>query len=242
MSDVRPPFDHWCPELIQALRQPFPDSAWKEMEIPNRTSGTKTVVPFIPWHRYAERLDELVGPHGWSTGEPRWEVIGSPARLVMAASLTILDVTKWVVVTVELEKLDRKSGEIEQIEGYGGPMERAFASLLKRGCALFGLGREDVYVRKGPAGGARRTGGGGEEPPRRSGRGGRAAGQREAGPTLAQPWQRNKIERLLRRRDVPPNELHAITAQLGPKLTRDRANEIIARLNTMPEKPAEARA
>lgn len=212
--DGQPRFAEWCPDLVAALREPFPDSAWRDMEIPTK-GGKTTSVPYIPWFHYAEKLDELVGPAGWSIGEPRWQVIGSPAQLIVAAPITILGVTKWAVATDDLERIDRKSGEIEHVEGYGGPIERAMAALLKRGCALFGLGRDDVYARKGPAGKAR-------------------------GPKPAQPWQRKKINRLMREREIAPNELTALQGRLGDDLTFEKAGEIIDWLSKRPVKQAGA--
>ncbi|HEX6939895.1 MAG TPA: hypothetical protein VF158_10825 [Longimicrobiales bacterium] len=233
-----PPFRQWCPELVQALRAPFPDDVWREMQIPKKGGGT-TRVPYIPWHRYAERLDQLVGPHGWTIGRPRWEVIGSPARLVMTAPFTILGVTKWPVATDDLEKVDKHSGGIEHVEGYGGPGERAAASLLKRGCALFGLGREDTYVRKGPSrrGGQGRNGRGADrrEPPRRPADGAPAEGEPKASPA-----QRRKIDRLIAERLLPPEQIPALQARLGPELTRARASELIDHLSGLPLKAAGA--
>lgn len=124
-------FAEWTPDLAVALADPFPD-AWVKEKV---QGGSR--IRFVPWFRYAERLNELVGPEGWSTSLSLHEVGG---KLVVVASLTVLGVTKQNV-----------GDEDEDKDNFGTACTNAFAQAYKRAAALFGLGLY-MYDKDAPRG------------------------------------------------------------------------------------------
>lgn len=208
-------FTEWCPELEAALQEPFPEDHWTTFEVPTK-GGKKTQVPFVPWFRYAERLNELVGPHGWSVGELKAQVYGSPARMIMMLPLTILGVTKVQVGEDELEKFDKESGAYEPVEGYGGPGQRAYAQALKRAAALFGMGLIETYDKS------------------RRGKPQQAARPQSGDDRHASPAQLRRIRALMSERVVPDDQLLALRTRLDGTLSRAKASEIISHLESLP--------
>lgn len=133
-------FAEWTEELEAALAEPFP-AEWVKSKKAGKGERS-TSISFVPWHRYAERLNALVGG-GWSMGEPVTLHVGD--KLVMGLPLTILGTTRvnfgdeddseWE------EVLNKDTGELEDKKTmYGSPCTNAFAQAFKRSCALFGIG------------------------------------------------------------------------------------------------------
>lgn len=118
----------WNPALIEALRRPFPPECHEE----KRQGGSK--ITFVALHHYKRRLNELVGPHGWSS-TVRMEPIGG--RLVATVALTILGVTKENVGDEVEEPEVNERGNIKMV---GVPATNSYAQAFKRACADFGLG------------------------------------------------------------------------------------------------------
>lgn len=132
-----PPFRVWCPELEQALAEPFPEEVFEPKK---KGRGEKAfTLDVLSWVWYEQRLNEAVGAGGWQFGEPMVAIVKD--RLVMRGSLTILGVTKWQVAGAPLTYLDRETGEEKEIgDADSGPEMNAFGKLKKRLCSEFGLG------------------------------------------------------------------------------------------------------
>lgn len=120
MTEKKMMYDEWCEGLVAALNEPFPD----EYHSTKRRGGT--LLTFVPWYRYVERLNELVGS-GWSIERPDIRDYGG--RLVVGVRLTILGVTR-----------QNFGDEIEEKDTFGTPITNAYAQAFKRSCAMFGLG------------------------------------------------------------------------------------------------------
>jgi hypothetical protein len=113
---------HLTPDLIAALSRPFPVS---EVDIkPGAVRQDETAalaLAYADWRAYAERLDAVVGPAGWSIQLIPW----GNTRVI--ARLTLFGVTKDA------------SGEGDPDDPHAGTIAEAQAK--KRACADFGLGR-----------------------------------------------------------------------------------------------------
>lgn len=110
----------WTPALRDALHEPFP-AEWHKTK---KQGGAE--ITFVEWHRYALRLNDLVGPDGW---EVRLRFLEVGGKLIATASLTILGVTK-----------ENVGDEDEEKDSYGTASTNSFAQAYKRAAALFGMG------------------------------------------------------------------------------------------------------
>src|SRR4051812_7640249 len=90
----------WSDELAAALAEPFP----RELHKTIGNKGTHVAV-----HSYVRRLNELVGPQGWSMSAPI--PFRSGRKQGLAVGVTILGVTKWNVG--------------DEMEDHGEPIEYA---------------------------------------------------------------------------------------------------------------------
>jgi hypothetical protein len=116
-----PEFTEWGDDLADALAAPFPDAVVK-----TKRKGS-TNISFVSWHIYAARLNQLVGPNGWSASiADRAEVGG---KLMLAVTVTILGCAQTNVGTEDEDKDD-----------YGDAATNAWAQAFKRACAGHGLG------------------------------------------------------------------------------------------------------
>src|SRR5688500_11750173 len=129
-------FTEWCPERVEALAAPFP----KELHAQKDRRGT-----FVSVHHYVARLNELVGPNGWSMPEPSTYHAG--AKLGCAVGITILGVTKWNVGDEmedhgePVEYTDDQGKTREKVVDFGSSSTNSWAQAFKRCCAYgFGLG------------------------------------------------------------------------------------------------------
>lgn len=113
-------YTEWTDELREALRAPFP-AEWHKTK---RQGGAE--ITFVEWHRYADRLNELVGPDGW---EIRLRFVEVGGKLITVAGLEILGTTK-----------ENVGDEDEAKDNYGTACTNSFAQSFKRAAALFGLG------------------------------------------------------------------------------------------------------
>jgi hypothetical protein len=121
-------FDEWSPDLVTALEEPFAPGDHKD-----KRQGGSTIT-FVDVHKYKERLNATVGPHGWSS-TLRLEPIGG--KLICTVALTVLGVTKENVGD-EVEVPDRNEKGNEKI--VGGPATNSYAQAFKRAASDFGLG------------------------------------------------------------------------------------------------------
>ena len=116
-------FTEWSDELRAALAEPFPSQ-----QVSKKKKGGQSI-PFVSWHFYAARLNELVGG-GWSMGTPIQMLVGG--KLMIGLPVTILGVTR---VNFGDENADQ-GGE----KDYGSASTNAFAQAFKRTLSLFGMG------------------------------------------------------------------------------------------------------
>lgn len=127
-------FKEWCPELEAALAEPFPSDRVSILRKTNKQGKVVAKIPYISWHFYVARLNELVGA-GWSMGQPITMEVGG--KLVIGLPVTILDVSR-------INFGDEDEGK----DDYGTAATNAFAQGFKRTCALFGMGLY-MYDKKG---------------------------------------------------------------------------------------------
>lgn len=144
-------FDKWSDELHAALNAPFPADLHKT----KKQGGAE--ITFVEWHRYADRLNALVGPEGWEVAL-RFHDVGG--KLVTVASMSILGVTK-----------ENVGDEDEDKDSYGTACTNSFAQAFKRAAALFGMGLY-MYDKAGRAaatrGAPRATTSAGSDSPRKA--------------------------------------------------------------------------
>jgi hypothetical protein len=121
-------FDEWSPDLVTALEEPFAPGDHKD-----KRQGGSTIM-FVDVHKYKERLNATVGPHGWSS-TLRLEPIGG--KLICTVALTVLGVTKENVGDeVEVPEVNERGNE----KIIGGPATNSYAQAFKRAASDFGLG------------------------------------------------------------------------------------------------------
>lgn len=116
----------WTPELVDALAEPFA----RELHQSKGKKGT-----FVSVHHYVRRLNDLVGPQGWSMEAPTTYHAGE--KLGICVGITILGVTKWNVGD-EMED----HGEPEEdgvVRDYGSSSTNSWAQAFKR-CMAYGFG------------------------------------------------------------------------------------------------------
>lgn len=116
-----PLYTEWSDALAAELAKPFPSAVIKT----KKKGGTS--IAFVSWHHYAARLNQLVGPQGWSAAVTNHFEVGG--KLALAVTVTILGHPQTQVGTEDEDKDD-----------YGDAATNAWAQALKRACALFGLG------------------------------------------------------------------------------------------------------
>jgi hypothetical protein len=125
----------WTPELVAALAEPFP----RELHTNKHNRGT-----FVSVRHYVARLNELVGPQGWSMDAPVAFHAGN--KLCLGVGVTILGVTKWNVGDEQedhgdpIEYTDPNSGEVkEKVVDFGSSSTNSWAQAFKR-CLAYGFG------------------------------------------------------------------------------------------------------
>ncbi len=113
-------------EMLEALSKPFdPREVEVKIQAVNRDRTRAQVVAYVDARTVLDRLDEVVGPTGWSDS---YEVLtngtdGEGRRLVeVKCTLTVLGVSKEDV-------------------GEGDSLKAAFSDALKRAAVKFGVGR-----------------------------------------------------------------------------------------------------
>jgi hypothetical protein len=118
----------WSSAVAEALAQPFAPEDHKT----KRQGGQQ--ITFVDVHRYKERLNAVVGPHGWESAV-RFDVVGG--KLIATVRLTVLGVTKENVGDeVEVPELNERGNE----KIIGSPATNSYAQAFKRACSDFGLG------------------------------------------------------------------------------------------------------
>lgn len=143
----------WTPEIAKALAAPFKenDVSWVVVATKGKNTPQMTELwaPYVEAEPILDRLDDVVGPGGWSLDI---EVVGDRSAI---CRLTILGVTK------------AGAGQIAADQKTDQPFKAAATDALKRAAVLFGIGRylHDKRLnewRKPTADGrpARRSGGG----------------------------------------------------------------------------------
>ncbi len=114
------------PATYKRLLEPFPLGS-HEVRPGAAYNGRALVLPYVDWHGYQARLDEVAGPSGWGVEFLYF------SEAVVKCRLSILGVVKEDI------------GEAE--EGGEGPRKGAnpvfggVAQSFRRACAAFGLGR-----------------------------------------------------------------------------------------------------
>ena len=133
-------YDKWGPELEKALAQPFEPVlvGWKPQWVSKERDGG-IAVPYVDPRHYYNRLDDLVGPEGWSA-EP--EIVNATTIIMR---VTILGVSRY--------------GIGEKAANDQNTLAAAEAQAFKRACAHgFNFGRylythmEQVFVGMTPKG------------------------------------------------------------------------------------------
>jgi hypothetical protein len=130
-------YTEWNEELETALAEPFPPELHKTKD----RFGT-----FVSVRHYVERLNELVGVHGWSMDAPVHYRSGN--KLGLAVGVTILGVTKWNVGDEmedhgePIEYTHERTGEVkEKVVDFGSSSTNSWAQAFKRCCAYgFSMG------------------------------------------------------------------------------------------------------
>jgi hypothetical protein len=118
----------WSAAVVEALAEPFAPADHKT----KRQGGQN--ITFVDVHRYKERLNAVVGPHGWESAV-RFDVVGG--KLIATVRLTVLGVTKENVGDeVEVPELNERGNE----KIIGSPATNSYAQAFKRACSDFGLG------------------------------------------------------------------------------------------------------
>ena len=205
-------FDAWTEELIAALNEPFAAESHKT----KKQGGSE--ITFVDVHKYKERLNATVGPHGWSC-TLRLEPIGG--KLIATVALTVLGVTKENVGDeVEVPELNERGNE----KIVGGPATNSYAQAFKRACSDFGLG---AYLY--------------DEQKRNAARGTRSQSgnnrtQNVSGTDSASDAQLGLIKRLMASMAVTQVERDGIQKRVTAGMTKKQASEAIEWLNDAIEK------
>jgi hypothetical protein len=207
-------FDAWSEDLIAALGEPFAAEDHKS----KRQGGQE--ITFVDVHKYKERLNATVGPHGWSSAV-RLEPVGG--KLICTVALTVLGVTKENVGDeVEVPELNERGNE----KIIGSPATNSYAQAFKRCCSDFGLG-DYLYDE------ARRSAAAGKRPARsQSGNDRSQSGNGDK----ASDAQLGLIKRLMASMAVTQIERDGIQKRIGAGMTKKQASEAIEWLNDAIEK------
>jgi len=145
----------WTPEIAKALAAPFreADVSWVVVATSNKNTPQMTELwaPYLEADPIIDRLDEVLGPDGWSLDI---EAVGERGAI---CRLTILGVMK------------AGAGQIAADQKTDQPFKAAATDALKRAAVLFGIGRYLHKVqnewRKPTAEGARPKRGAGPKAP-----------------------------------------------------------------------------
>ena len=117
----------WTPEIAKALAAPFKESeiSWVVVATTNKNTPQMSELwaPYLEADPIIDRLDQVVGPDGWSLDI---EAAGERAAI---CRLTILGVTK------------AGAGQIAADQKTDQPFKAAATDALKRAAVLFGIGR-----------------------------------------------------------------------------------------------------
>lgn len=92
-------------------------------------NGRALVLPYVDWHRYQARLDEVAGPSGWGVEFQYY------SESVVRCRLSILG-----VVREDIGEAEEEGGEGAKRKG-ANPVFGGVAQSFRRACAAFGLGR-----------------------------------------------------------------------------------------------------
>ena len=117
----------WTPEIAKALAAPFreADVSWVVVATSNKNTPQMTELwaPYLEADPIIDRLDEVLGPDGWSLDI---EAVGERGAI---CRLTILGVMK------------AGAGQIAADQKTDQPFKAAATDALKRAAVLFGIGR-----------------------------------------------------------------------------------------------------
>jgi len=117
----------WTPEIAKALSAPFKESevSWVVVATTNKNTPQMSELwaPYLEADPIIDRLDDVLGPGGWSLDI---EAAGDRAAI---CRLTILGVTK------------AGAGQIAADQKTDQPFKAAATDALKRAAVLFGIGR-----------------------------------------------------------------------------------------------------
>ncbi len=108
-------------DIWEMLGEPFPpeELQWR-VEALSKDKKRALVVPYVDARAVLDRLDEVVGTHGW---QDSYEVLyAHEGNFAVKCRLTVMDVTKEDV-------------------GEGDSLKAAFSDALKRAAVKFGIGR-----------------------------------------------------------------------------------------------------
>lgn len=108
-------------EVWNKLAEPFPagEVQWR-VEALSKDKRRAMVVPYVDARTVLDRLDEVLGPSGWSDG---YEVLATKeGEYAVRCRLSVLDIAKEDV-------------------GEGDSLKAAFSDALKRAAVKFGIGR-----------------------------------------------------------------------------------------------------
>src|SRR3990167_10981429 len=119
--------NEWTPEIAHKLAAPFKeaDVSWIVVATANKNTPQMTELwaPYLEADPIIDRLDQVLGPDGWSLDI---EAVGDRAAI---CRLTILGVTK------------AGAGQIAADQKTDQPFKAAATDALKRAAVLFGIGR-----------------------------------------------------------------------------------------------------
>lgn len=125
--------------VLKELEVPF-SSYQVQWRVTNTTKDRKRgqVVPYADARAYADRLNALFTPQGW-TREYRVETVGNITRMKGGESIVTGKIL--VTCTVTIVGLWSHSGTGEEWADDSNAMTAADAQAFKRACSCFGLGR-----------------------------------------------------------------------------------------------------
>jgi hypothetical protein len=216
-------YTEWCEELEAALAEPFAAELHKTKD----RFGT-----FVSVRHYVERLNELVGVHGWSMDAPVQYRSGN--KLGLAVGVTILGVTKWNVGDEmedhgePIEYTDERTGEVkEKVVDFGSSSTNSWAQAFKRCCAYgfsMGLYLYDKDRTRAMLSGGRRNGAAKQKQPTRV----------RTTDKDAADYQLDRIAVLLGTQVVPDEKVAKITERMGNGMTPDEAKGTIMWLERQP--------
>lgn len=117
-------------ELLKELQRPFPREWHKDRGLPG---GGKFI--YIPWEKYAARLDEVVGGD-WSTESS--EPVTAGDYLSFRCTLTINGTSRTGIGTIRTYPEKNDEGKEKII---GDPLNNSFRDAFTDAAYMFGIGR-----------------------------------------------------------------------------------------------------